>query len=75
MDEKKLRVERSRQRRDRTVVQILDASDCGDPEPVRGAEAVALVTRLSAIAWSLGGHPLPTYARHEVPVRIVRRAP
>ena len=42
-----------------------------DLSPVRGAEALALVTRLSQEAWSLGGRSLPTYARNSIPCRFI----
>jgi hypothetical protein len=44
-----------------------------DLSPVRGADAVSLVTRLSITSWSLGGRPLPSYSRREIPCRFVAR--
>lgn len=36
------------------------------------SERVALVWELSARRWELSGHPLPSYTRATIPVRIVR---
>lgn len=64
--------ERARRRRETATVRIVGI---GDADPVTtGAAAVALVTQLSALAWSIGGRAVPVYARHEIPVRIVSRA-
>jgi hypothetical protein len=46
-----------------------------DLSPVRGAEAVSLVYRLSREAWSLAGLEEPTYTRRETPWRFVPRPP
>ena len=35
-------------------------------------ERLEMVWQLTLEAWSLAGLPLPTYARHEAPVRCVR---
>jgi hypothetical protein len=42
-----------------------------DPFPVRGVEALSLVTRPTMEAWSLGGREVPGYARAETPCRFV----
>jgi hypothetical protein len=42
-----------------------------DLSPVRGADAVSLVHRLTMESWSLSGRSLPTYRREEIPVRFV----
>jgi hypothetical protein len=44
-----------------------------DLSPLRGAEALSLVDRLTVECWSLAGRPLPTYRREEIPVRFVPR--
>jgi hypothetical protein len=46
-----------------------------DLSPLRGAEAVSLVYRLSLEAWSLAGLEEPTYTRRETPWRFVPRPP
>lgn len=45
-----------------------------DLSPLRGAEAVSLVDRLTREAWAESGRPLPDYRRADVPVRFVPRA-
>lgn len=45
-----------------------------DLSPVRGAEAISLVTRLTRESWALAGLPEPTYARAETPIRLVPRS-
>ncbi len=47
--------------------------DDTDPWPVIGPDAVSLAAELSLAAWAFGGAPLPRYARHEIPVRVIRR--
>jgi hypothetical protein len=42
-----------------------------DLSPVRGAEAISLLTRLSEAAWSFSGLERPTYARRDIPCRFV----
>ena len=44
-----------------------------DLHPVFGAEAVALTARLSAAAWSLGGHALPPRWPRPLVVEFRRR--
>jgi hypothetical protein len=43
-----------------------------DPEPVFGAEAISLVTRLTRSSYSLAGSPTPTYTRATIPCKFVR---
>ena len=51
----------------------------GEPEvdfsPVRGAEALSLLTRLTIESFSLAGHDLREYPRENIPVRFVPRTP
>jgi hypothetical protein len=42
-----------------------------DLTPVRGADALSLVTRLTRESWGLSGRPLPTYSRRQIPCRFV----
>ena len=42
-----------------------------DLDTIRGAEAVALVDRLTRESWTLGGFALPTYTRDQIPCRFV----
>lgn len=42
-----------------------------DLSPVRGVEAVSLVTRLSAESWSRSGQEMPAYTRRETPIRFL----
>jgi hypothetical protein len=44
-----------------------------DPTPIFGAEAVALVQRLTAESWSLSGQAIPAYSRAQTPWRFVPR--
>jgi hypothetical protein len=44
-----------------------------DSNPIAGAEAIALVTRLSRESWSLTRRPFPAYTRQETVYRFVRR--
>jgi hypothetical protein len=46
-----------------------------DPSPVRGAEAISLVSRLTRESWSLGGLELPAYPRSATPFRFVPGRP
>ena len=54
-------------------MRLTTLSDDTDPWPVSGSDAVSLAAELSLAAWVLGGAPLPHYARHEIPVRVIRR--
>ncbi len=42
-----------------------------DLTPIRGADAVSLVTRLTRESYSLAGLAEPTYTRAEIPCRFV----
>ena len=42
-----------------------------DLHPVRGAEAISLVSVLTRESWALGSEPYPGYERHETPYRFV----
>ncbi len=44
-----------------------------DLAPVRGGEAISLVTRLARESWSLTGRAFPAYPRSQIPVRFVSR--
>ena len=41
--------------------------------PTSAAQRLALVAELSHAGWLLSRRPLPTYRRHEMPVRVFRR--
>lgn len=47
----------------------------GEPEadldPVFGADAISLVSRLTRSSYSLAGRPKPTYTRATIPCRFV----
>ena len=45
-----------------------------DLSPVRGAEALSLVTRLTRESWAMAGLPEPTYSRAQTPCRFVPRS-
>jgi hypothetical protein len=53
----------------------LRKSRLGEPEaeldPVFGAEAISLVSRLTRSSYSLAGRPTPTYTRATIPCRFV----
>jgi hypothetical protein len=67
--------ERSRRARRRREVAVLRKGRVGDGErdlhPVRGGEAISLLTRLTEESWSLAGLPIPSYRRSEIPCRFV----
>ncbi len=71
--QRELRAEARRKRAvlHRTTLAMVES----DLHPIRGAEAVSLVTVLSSESWSLGGQPLPSYARADTPIRFVPRRP
>lgn len=70
--ERKRRAEARRQKMTVRRARLADAAV--DIDPVTGEQAISLVTRLTRECWSLGGLPLPVYARSEIPVRFVPRA-
>lgn len=45
-----------------------------DLQPVRGEEAISLVTVLTRESWSAAGLPVPDYSRESIPVRFVPRS-
>lgn len=45
-----------------------------DFSPVRGAQALSLVTELSRESWLETGRDLPTYSRAETPYRFARES-
>ena len=59
-----------RRRASLTVRSLRGAPDAGLSAVGTPAECLALVETLTAEAWALAGHDLPTYARAETPVRI-----
>ena len=65
---------RAQERRERAVLRksTLAAGE-HDLHPLHGADAVSLLTRLSAESWALTGRAWPSYARHEIPHRFVPR--
>jgi hypothetical protein len=46
-----------------------------DLSPVQGEEAISLATRLTLESWATAGHPMPSYAREDTPVRFIPRRP
>lgn len=42
-----------------------------DCDPVRGAEAMSLVHRLTRESWAFSGLPEPNYSRDQIPCRFV----
>lgn len=45
--------------------------DEADLDPIRGAEAMSLVHRLTRESWALSGLPEPNYSRDQIPCRFV----
>ena len=45
-------------------------ADDEDPDPIRGADAISLVHRLTLESWALAGLELPAYSRSETPYRF-----
>lgn len=69
--ERRLRAE---ERRRRAVLQRVPLGEVEpDLHPVRGAEAISLVTMLTRESWSLSGRPWPQYPRPATPYRFVPR--
>lgn len=53
------------------VVPLGSAEAGQPPKPATPGEGVALVLELSALAWQRSGKPLPSYQRHEMPIRVI----
>lgn len=55
---------------------VLHKARLGEPErdlsPIRGSEALSLVTQLSRESWLESGREVPDYSRSETPYRFVR---
>ena len=53
----------------------LHKSRLGEPEadldPIFGADAISLLSRLTRSSYSLAGRPMPTYTRATIPCRFV----
>ena len=62
---------RAESRRGNMVLRRTRLSDDADAEPVRGEEALSLVTRLTRESWSLAGLEEPAYSRRQIPCRTV----
>ena len=63
---------RAEERRRTIVIRRAELHDRGpDPDPIRGAEAVSLVTRLTRESWAMAGREIPTYDRAHTPYRFV----
>ena len=62
---------RAESRRGKIVLRKTSLSDDVDQEPVRGEEALSLVTRLTRESWSLAGLEEPAYSRRQIPCRTV----
>jgi hypothetical protein len=63
---------RAEERRKRATLRRTHlSSEEVDPNPIRGDEAISLVTCLTREGWSLAKLEEPTYARHEIPCRCV----
>lgn len=62
---------RAIERRRRAII-TRHALDDGGPDtvPVRGPDAISLVTRLTREAWSLSGRPWPDYDRASTSYRF-----
>ena len=58
-----------------TVRHLRSAPDAGLSAGGTAAERVALIETLTAEAWALAGHDLPTYARSDAPIRIAALRP
>lgn len=46
------------------------------PEEIIGSaeERIAAVWAMTLEAWAIAGKPLPTYERHETPIRVIHRS-
>lgn len=67
--------DRSRRAQRRREVAVLRKGRVQDGErdlhPVRGGDAISLLTRLTEESWSLAGLAKPSYRRSEIPCRFV----
>jgi hypothetical protein len=61
---------RAEARRARVTIRRVGLLD-DDPSTISGAEAVALLARLTRAAWTLSGRSLPRYSRGEIPCVFV----
>lgn len=59
-------------RRQRATLTITSLADSRPPVPPTPLERLALLTQLSRDAWLLSGKPIPSYARSEMPGRVIR---
>lgn len=74
MDRDEERRRRAEARRSRAVLRWTSLRGAEEElQPVRGEEAMSLVTRLTREAWAAAGRPIPDYDRSEAPVRFVPR--
>ena len=55
------------------VLRLTDRQVDDLSESTTAEERIAMVAVLSERMWEITGHPLPTYSRSTMPVRIVRR--
>lgn len=62
---------RAQERRSRILVRRTTLDDDSDPWPVRGVEAISLVTRITRDVWNLSGKTWPSYDRKHIPIRSV----
>lgn len=65
----RLRAEARRQRMILRKTRLLPEEQ--DLSPLRGEEAISLVTHLSRESWSLAGLEVPQYTRRNIPCRFV----
>jgi hypothetical protein len=63
---------RAERRRQTWTGRLVSPHDDLPPVGATALERLALVTELSARAWSLSGEPVPTYTRGEMPGRVIR---
>lgn len=70
-----LRARRAEERRARAVLVRTQISDhSADACPISGEEALSLATQLTRHAWAMAGLHLPSYSRHDIPIRFVDSA-
>lgn len=66
------RRQRAEQRRQRATIHRARLGEIEpDPHPIRGVEAISLLTRLTRESWALSGRPWPDYKRENTPYRFV----